>query len=261
MLEVCFHSSVKIALIFAPKCSKDVAGLAFNLSEGDIKTPITLENCPRREILRSTYSFHEHDDPAEVEEHFDTLWRDCVKDLERLKNPPEKIRIWLDDTPHAQCGLLFVADLLQNNDTEIHVVELPKQVKQGDCIIEYRGWFEVEPELFQTFLHLEKILTKEEVHQLAEHWKILQAENAPLRVIQNQKVISAEEDYYDSLIRKEFPTESCKIIKIIADAFPNIPMSDGFIAKRVLHFIDSGELVIIGNVHEGFYSTVVRPAK
>lgn len=262
MLEVCFNSSLKNSLILAPKCSKDVAGLAFDLSEGDIKIPITWEDCPRKEIFRSNFPLHPDQDPTQAEEYFNTCWRDCVEDLERLKNAPEKIRVWLDDTPNAQCGLLFVADLLQNSDTEIHVVKLPEKIKRDDgCVIMYRGWFDVEHELFQTFLHLEKILTTDEVHQLAERWKILLEENARLRVIQDEKIVSAAEDYYDDLIRRNFPKEPCKIVRIVGMSLSDVPMHDGFIAKRVQHFIKTGELVVVSNTQDGIYRTLVHPAK
>lgn len=41
-------------------------------------------------------------------------------------------------------------------------MELPQKItRKENCIVEYRGWGEVEPELFGTFLDKEKVLIEE----------------------------------------------------------------------------------------------------
>lgn len=159
---------------------------------------------------------------------------------------------------------MFLADLLKNGKTEIHVVELPQKITREDnCIVEYRGWGEVEPQLFGTFLDREIVLTQNNIKDLADKWQLLKDENSLLRVVKNGSVISADISYYDDLIRKEFPKESCKIAHIIGGAIgkQKIPTGDIFIAKRIQHFIKNGELVILGETDKGFYSTTVTWAK
>jgi hypothetical protein len=80
-----------------------------------------------------------------------------------------------------------------------------------------------------------------------------------LRVVENGSVINADISYYDNLIRKEFPKDTCKIAHIIGSALgkQGILTGDVFIAKRIQHFIDNGELVVLGKTDDGFYSTVV----
>lgn len=242
---------------------EDVVGISFGLSEGDIKAPITLEGCPRKEYVCSMAAFDRHQEHPNAEQAVHSFWGSCIEDLEKLKAASGKVRIWLDRTPDAQCGLLFVADLLKDSETEISVVELPETVQREDgCIIEYRGWGDVEPELFGTFLNREKNLTKAEVSELAQQWKKRKEENAPLRVFENGAVISTDESYYDDRIRCEFPTEACRTANLIGNALAKqkIPTGDVFIAKRIQHFIKSGELVVTDDTQDGFYGTIVSRA-
>lgn len=281
MLEVCFNDSVKGALALAQNCRNDVigsamcviplsgkrddiVGVSLGLSEGDIKSPICLEDCPRKEYIRAMFSFDRYNEQEDIEAVINEFWTNCMSDLQKLKSNPPQIRVWLDFTPDAQCGLLFLADLLKDRKTEIHVVELPQKIKRKDnCSVEYRGWGEVEPLLFGTFLDKEKVLTENEVKDLADKWQLLKDENSLLRVIKNASVISADINYYDDLIRKEFPKETCKIVRIIGGALgkQKIPTGDVFIAKRIQHFIKNGELVALDKTDEGFYSTIVTCPK
>jgi hypothetical protein len=243
---------------------EDIVGVSFGLSEGDIKSPICLKDCPRKEYIRSMFSFDRYNKQEDMETSINEFWTNCIEDLEKLKSNPQKIRVWLDHTPDAQCGLLFIADLLKDSKTEIHVVELPQRITREDnCIVEYRGWGEVEPQLYGTFLDRERVLAEKEIADLADQWQLLKTENSPLRVVENGIVKSTQIDYYDDLIRKEFPKSTCKIAEIIGSTLgkQRVLTGDVFLAKRIQDFIKSGELKIVGNQNNGFYGTVVSCAK
>lgn len=244
--------------------SKDVLGISLHLSEGDILAPIELAQCPRKDLILSSIIYNGYDDLECLEKSALGFWQSTMNDLERLKQGADKVRIWVDNTPEAACGLLFVADVLVNTDTAIHMVSLPKKHQRDDnCYVEYSGWGDVHPELFGTFLDREKELTKEEVLELSLEWKKLQAENAPLRAVENDKVISVDESYYDNLIRKEFPKESCTIAELIGNSLCNekILTGDVFIAKRIKFFIENGELEVITNSEKGFYRNIIKVVK
>lgn len=242
----------------------DIVGISFGFSEGDIQAPILLEGCPRKECFRSMFSFDKYNEHEDMESTINEFWERCIEDLEKLKSNPSKIRIWFDHTPDAQCGLLFLANLLNDSKTEIHIVELPKKITRKDnCVVEYRGWGGVEPQLYGTFLDNERVLAEQEILDLSANWELLKKENAQLRVVENGCIISADKSYYDDLIRKEFPKDTCKIAHIIGSALEkqNILTGDVFIAKRIQEFIRCGELKIIENKKDGFYGTVVSCAK
>lgn len=76
-------------------------------------------------------------------------------------------------------------------------------------------------------------------------------------------IISADISYYDNLIRKEFPRDTCKIANIIGNALgkQRILTGEVFIAKRIQHFIENGELSVLCDTKDGFYSTAVKSIK
>lgn len=239
---------------------EDIIGVSFALSEGDIASSISLEECPRKKHLREQFLFPRYCGREDGSKDFEDFWIACIKDLEVLKSKPAQIRIWLDQTPDAQCGLLFIAHMLNGSGTEIHIVSLPEQIIGEDNIcIKYRGWGEVEPQLFGTYLENETMLTNEETDLLAKQWEVLKQENAMLRVVENGIVCSADINYYDSLIKREFPESSCKVAFLIGSALgkQNILTSDVFIAKRVQHFLNTGELVLLQQSKDGFYSSTI----
>ena len=243
---------------------KDVLEICPYLSEGDITTPINLEQCPRKDLFFSILAFNPYDELEDLEKWILKYWEDTINDLERLKQGADKVRVWVDNTPDVACGLLFVADLLVNTDTEIHIVSLPKKYqKEDDCYVEYGGWNEVQPELFGTFLEYEKILTKEEVLELSLEWKKLQSENTTLRCVEKGKVVSVDRSYYDDLIRNEFPKDSCRVGQLIGNALgkAKIPTGDVFIAKRIKFFIQNGELEQVTDREKGFYSNIIKVVK
>lgn len=222
------------------------------------------DSCPRKDFICSILSFDRYNGHKEMEQEIETFWRNCIDDLEKLKSETDKIRIWADHTPNARCGLLFVADLLKDSEAEIYVVDLSEHINRDDGIVmEYRGWGEIEPELFGSFLSYEKKLSRNEILGLSKQWQQLKQENAPLRVVENGVVISTEESYYDDLIRKEFPQESCKIANIIGQSLgkQKILTSDFFIYKRLQYFIESGELVILKRTNGWLYDTIVSCPK
>lgn len=242
---------------------EDTAGLSFGFSQGDIAAPLT-EDCPKREELRQMVAFDDIGRPRDVEQTVASCWDGWLRDLDKVRQGPEEVRVWVDDTPEARCGLLFVADLLQEKKTALHVVELPGQIVRADGItVSYRGWGEVEPQLFGTFLDRQRVLSREEVCDLAAQWQKLQAENAPLRVVEDGCVRSAGIDYYDDAIRREFPQDTCTVGRLIANVLvrQNLLINDVFIARRVQHFIDRDELAVVGSSERGFYGTPIQCGK
>lgn len=237
---------------------EDLVGLSFGLSQGDIQAPLTPGDCPRKDCLRQMFALDRYGE-GDLRDGAAELWDACMADLQKLDPPPAAVRVWVDDLPDSRCGLLFLADLLDGRGTAFHVVELPAKITGPDGVtVEYRGWAEVEYQRYGTFLDQERVLPADEVAQLAERWRQLKGENAPLRVVEQGKVVSAGLDYYDEKIRAEFPAEPCQVAELIGRALQGIPMGDAFVADRVRHFLESGELVLTEETPgAGFYAATV----
>lgn len=60
---------------------EDIIGVSFGLSEGDIKSPICLEDCPRKEYIRAMFSFNRDKEQEDTETTINEFWTNCISDL------------------------------------------------------------------------------------------------------------------------------------------------------------------------------------
>lgn len=240
---------------------EDLIGISFDFSIGDISAPLTLDDCPRKQFVKQWMTADTLGDDDKNDFFVNDFWKGCMADLESLKkraNLGEAVRIWTDSTPTAACGLLFVADLLVDADCVITIVPLPKnKMSVFNPTREYGSWSEVERELFGRFSNNSRTLTKEDMQALSQQWRKLQMENSPLRVVEEDVVISADEDYYDEYIRKEYPQDTCNIGTLIGKVIANLHVSDWLIAHRIKALIAQNELKIVDSSEKGFYRNII----
>ena len=78
-------------------------------------------------------------------------------------------------------------------------------------------------------------------------------------MVENGAVVSAAGTYYDDKIRAVFPEQSCKIAEIIGLALGRQQLLTGdlFVARRIQHFLDTGELAVGRRTRRRFYDTTV----
>ena len=138
MLNVCFDSSAAGMLAMTmPGHAEHVVCLAFALSAGDIAAPLE-EGGPRWQLLHRWFSFsaaHQKDSDTILSSH----WHHCTEDLARLcaRAAEEPVRIYVDQTPDAACGLLFVAHLLSEAGCPaVSAVPLPFYQERPDGTLE-----------------------------------------------------------------------------------------------------------------------------
>lgn len=239
----------------------DVLALSLGLDQGDIRSPLAVE-CPRKDLLRQWYG-----EDSNGEARLEQTWRDLLTAMARLRSLPagETVRIWASERePHAACGLLFAAELLKDTAAEVRVVFLPPWREREDgVIVRYMGWGEVCPEEIGHFLHREEALSPNALRMLADRWRELKEENAPLRAVVNGEVRSVEESFYDPLIRKHLPAGERKVGALIGDILgrerPGI--GDSCLAERIRALIAAGEYEWVREDRSRFYSSVIRRAE
>ena len=232
----------------------DVLGLSLGLDMGDIREPL---GRGRQELLRQWY---DGNDEAAGRD-----WQETLESADRLRalGPGDTVRIWVDHTPASACGLLHAASLLEMTGAAVSVVFLPPWRERPDGVVEtYLGWGEMEPERFGHFLSREEPVPPLALGAMAHRWEVLQKENAPLRAVVNGQVRSVGEDFYDGLIRKHIPEGQTKIANIIGDVLgrekPGI--GDIWLAERIRWMLSAGELRMVREDQEMFYSSVVERA-
>lgn len=243
--------------------SKDVVALSFALSLGDIKEPLS-ENCSRRELLFRWMTAEPWDEPATLEKLAHKYWESCLEDfgvlIERARTEP--VRIWADQSPDSLCGLLFAAELLCDMETEVSVVFAPMWLERYDSIVLYKGWGEMHPDEFGRFASEAKPLPRRMLRLLAERWRGLREENAPLRAVVNGEVVSVREDFYDDFLRREMTEEEMTVGWLIGNTLGkrsnSLKISDFILAERIRAMLSHGELRMVREDAKRFYSSVVR---
>ena len=231
----------------------DVMTLSLGLDMGDIREPL---GEARRELLRRWYDGND--------EAADQDWQETLESADRLRacGTGDAVRIWVDHTPSSACGLLHAASILEKTGAAVSVVPLPRWREEGKAVVSYQGWGEVEPELFGHFLSREEPVPPLILGVMASRWRELQQENAPLRAVVNGRVRSVGADFYDGLIRKHIPEGQTKIALIIGDVLgwekPGI--GDIWLVERIRWMLSAGELRMVREDREMFYSSVVERA-
>ena len=231
----------------------DVLELSLGLDMEDIREPL---GEARRELLRRWYDGND--------EAADQDWQETLESADRLRacGTGDAVRIWVDHTPSSACGLLHAASLLKDTKAAVSVVPLPHWREEGKAVVSYQGWGEVEPELFGHFLSREEPVPPLILGVMASRWRELQQENASLRAVVNGHVRSVGEDFYDGLIRKHIPAGQTKIALIIGDVLgwekPGI--GDIWLVERIRWMLSAGELRMVREDKEMFYSSVVERA-
>ena len=233
--------------------SDDVLALSLALSQGDIRDPLGEE---RRALLAVWY---------EDEEYAEKYWRQNLETAERLAacGPEDRVRVWVDQTPDSVCGLLHAASFLEGTKASVSMMPLPPwRVRSDGTVVIYQGWGEVSPEEFGHFLNLEQPLTPIVLRVMADRWRLLQAENAPLRAVVNGRVRSVGADFYDDYIRRALPAGQKRIAQVIGEVLgrerPGI--GDELLADRIRILLDRGEYRMVQENRERFYGSIIEKA-
>lgn len=262
MIELVFGQGTAGAMLHAKATGanlNEIYALSLDLEIGDISF-IDTNISNRKKIIEELSDVFYENLPGLSEE----LWTTNQRTLERLdeaKKSLEPIRIWVCDCdPSEMCGLYYICNFMENSETPIHVVYVPRRIIRNETVLYYRSTGEIHPEMFDDLLKFEDVISKIERNILSEIWKELVKENAPLRVIINGKLIEVTIDFYDDLIRTNILEGEFIIAKLIGKTLIHIlGVSDRFIYLRIQEMIKSGELTRISEKTPDYpYSEVLK---
>lgn len=127
--------------------------------------------------------------------------------LERVRQAAQAgtpLRVWTSALPNDACGLRWLMDILQHADSrsEISAVRLPRYDHRPEEreIVQYRGWFEMPPGAWGRFAPSAQVIPPLQRRVLADEWRRLEAESAPLRAVVNGQVVSVPDSFYDPFL-------------------------------------------------------------
>lgn len=178
--------------------------------------------------------------------------------LERAKKG-ETLRIWSSREPDEACGLCWILDQLRVlgfENLRMTLVMLPEREERRDGVtVRYRGWGDAGPDELGRLALQGKTLSPEEAGKLADHWRKLKAENAPLRAVEHGLPVSVAEDHYDSYILQELERqpEQFREVVLIGEVLGRyqLGIGDGFVHSRVEKFIGEGRLAPVTEAAPG----------
>ncbi len=178
--------------------------------------------------------------------------------VERAKTG-EAIRVWTSHNPDEACGIYWLAEQLRPigfDKVNVTAVILPTHEEREDgTIVAHVGWGDAAPEDLGRMAELGKPLSPGILRMLANSWKQLQEENAPLRAVMNGKLSSAGEDLYDFYILREidrfqgdFPEP--QLIGNVLGRY-SLGIGDCWVALRIEDFIRRGLLISVTQPEPG----------
>lgn len=160
----------------------------------------------------------------------------------------EPVRVWSSNNPDDACGLYWLMEQLRPigfEKLDITLVRLPEfQERPDGTVVQYAGWGEVEPYQFGRMALLGEKLPVNAMRMMADRWKQLQQENAPLRAVLNGRLVSTPEALYDPYILREIALQDreFKGAMVVGNVLGKyqLGIGDGWVARRMEQFIRDG---------------------
>lgn len=161
----------------------------------------------------------------------------------------EPVRIWVDHTPDAACGLRWILDQLRPlgfENLDLQVVELPALAPHEGGGLSLCNLGELPPSDWGHLTQTARPLPVDQATALAGQWRQLNAQDAPLRAVLNGVLVSAAEDLYDPYLRRvlddlEDTFQEAALIGRTLAQFP-LGFGDAWLAMRVEQWIADGKL-------------------
>lgn len=240
---------------------EDVIALSFTLDIGEIGGPVT--DASRRDLIARMLGSDPLDELHDMEDSIRRYWDGCVHDLNRLTaraKSGEPVRIWYSGAPYSMCGFYDAITQLEGCECRVSAIRLPVFMPRGEQEAESAvSWGEITPGAFARYLPLEAEIPSPVQKAIRMEWRKLKRENAPLRVVLNGRLHSAEPDFYDGFIRREIPDGIFKVGQLVGFVLGRnqLGVGDWLIARRIDRMIRSGELTVVEK-HPAFYRTSLK---
>lgn len=250
--------------------SADIYEFDLTLSIGDIS-----EECPdsrRMQTLEHLYSFYPNGAGNRAAQRALIKASENYKAVRERAKAGECLRIWYSSQPDEMCGLYWFMEQLNRLEvprSQISIVKLPEwEADEKGNIVQRTSWGEMPPEGWYRHLPLQRPVPAAFSQSCASHWHELQEENAPLRAVLNERLVSVSEKLYDDLILCEIAAadekfqEAMIIGRVLGKHRPRI--GDAWIALRIEEMVHTGMLEVISAAGEnmpGYHRVLKKCAR
>lgn len=226
---------------------QDVYCFSLALSVGDISE--VLPGPKRLEALRTLFCY---DDP-EISRYIEQCVTSAAETLQLVRDrltKGEKIRIWHSRNADERCTVYWMMAQLEGvaDDCDLlYEVQLPYWEQPEEDCIRWSAWGDIAPHRWGTFAKkYERPISARQRKRYAEKWRILQTENAPLRIAKDNEMVGVSADFYDAMIREIIAEQEEEFFaaKVVGSAIlaSDRQIGDGFVSDRLDTMIAAGEL-------------------
>lgn len=212
----------------------------------------------RLETLEGLYAAHPEGKDA-AREQLNGAQASWKRLLERLE-PGDSLRCWVSDNPDEACGLCWLLSQLPR-DLQIHLQVLPPYLQQGDYLVQYRSWEELEP-AFLAEQQLPPPVPRLFPMSAGGLWQRLCQENAPLRGFVGSRLCSLPLDYYDHfLLRRALELGSsfsqAQLVGLSLGK-DQLPVQEGWLNLRVQALLEQGYLHVLKAAPDPYHRLLER---
>jgi hypothetical protein len=179
------------------------------------------------------------------------------------ENPKEEVWIWMGQNQHDVCGYYWLISQLSNYQGRIIVLYLNNLpfINDKGQIFYPTTLHEIQPKEFLKAKKLNRKVTLSEFEVDPDEWRKLCSENAMVRILEGgKKIVSKEEDFYDSEILKGLTNEWQKGNKVMASILGKMKIKTGdvFLLWRMKKLVELEKIEINGDTSKGWKDFEVK---
>jgi hypothetical protein len=179
------------------------------------------------------------------------------------ENPKEEIWIWMGQNQHDVCGYYWLISQLSNYQGRIIVLYLNNLpfINDKGQIFYPTTLHEIQPKEFLKAKKLNRKVTLSEFEVDPDEWRKLCSENAMVRILEGgKKIVSKDEDFYDSEILKGLTNEWQKGNKVMASILGKMKIKTGdvFLLWRMKKLVELEKIEINGDTSKGWKDFEVK---
>ena len=169
-----------------------------------------------------------------------------LKALKKLAEAGKSFRIWYSSNAMEMCGFYYICNVLKDYDVEVYVVELPQVFTIGDKPKHISSWGMAHTYEFGYLVANQRHLQKNELEYRASLWQALVEENAPLRAVISNVLVSVPADFYDAIIMSRFiGTTICENEWVSEIMSMYLGVASGFVGQRIWEMSKKGAISLV----------------
>ena len=245
--------------------STDIITLLFHFEYGSLRGDIYKTQANYEKIMSKAFfnNISEEELNSNCEKALQKIQASLAKIDKKLKDG-EDIRLWISNSASDICGLYWLCDYVKNFNCKIYTVICPGIEPSDDKnkLVQKSKWAAFKNLSYMaSFAKNSKELSILEINLYSELWQKLVKEDAPLRVLVDDKVVSTSEDFFDKTILSYVGNETKYQAEIICDFLKDWYCVDYcFVAERLSLFIKQGTIEVVEEKlnHNGAYIRTLK---